>query len=77
MSKDGLIIRLLVIENMDPSHIHLAVTIYLLKKSGQNFQQNCKFYFTVVVTFIRTKKELGDRKLKFDWFDFNNQGPKF
>ena len=24
-----------------------------------------------------SKKGLGDRKLKFDWLDFINQGPKF
>ena len=33
--------------------------------------------FTVVIRWLRTKQELGDRKLKFDWIDFINQGPKF
>ena len=32
---------------------------------------------TVAIIQLRTKKELGDRKLKFDWLDFINQGPKF
>ena len=37
-----------------------------------------QFYiFTVAISYLRTKKELGDRKLRFDWLNFINQGPKF
>ena len=32
---------------------------------------------TVTISYLRTKKELGDRKLRFDLLDFINQGPKF
>ena len=32
---------------------------------------------TVAINQLRTKKELGDRKLELEWLDFINQGPKF
>ena len=27
--------------------------------------------------YLRTKEQFGDRKLKFNWLDFTNQGHKF
>ena len=32
--------------------------------------------FTVVIRYLRNKLESEDRKMKFDWPDFINQGPK-
>ena len=32
---------------------------------------------TVAISYLRTKKELGDRKSKFDWLDFINKEAKF
>ena len=35
------------------------------------------YFFTVAISQLRTKKELGARKSKFDWLDFINKEPKF
>ena len=34
-------------------------------------------YRTVAISQLRTKKERGDRKSKFDWLDFINKESKF
>ena len=54
-----------------------GATILQLTGVWRVFQPSKTVSLTVAITLLRTKKELGARKSKFDWLDFINKEPKF